>query len=125
MDDLLKYKFETIYEIGEYEIDNYPLFLNTDGCTLIVKDKSDKPRDANETELQLYCRPRGNNTKKSLMSSASNSTLNSSGSSDNDANSKITKKIKPSTKDKGLVITVKKNFEGGNFIDEKNIIQEE
>lgn len=126
MDDLLKYKFESIYEIGEYEIDNFPLFLNTDGCTLIIKDKVDKSREPNEKEFLMYCRPRTNNTKKSIMSSASISTQNSSGSSDNDGIQIANRKVKASQyKDKGLVITVKKNLDGGNFINQNSIIQEE
>lgn len=127
MDDFLKFKFENLFDICEFDIDNYPLYLNSDGCTLIVKDKSEKPRDPTEEEISLYCKPRNSVNKKTLGNSASNSTIESSGSSDTDAVTakKFNSKIKSMPKDKGLVITVKKNNVEGNLIEQKNVIQEE
>lgn len=123
LDDLQKYKFENVYEIGEFDIDNYPLYLNTDGCTLIVRNKEDKLREPTETEIQYYCRPRLSHNKKQLKQSASNSTLESSGSEKEIDRNKFNK-YRSMPKDKGLVITVKKNTDIG-LIEQKNVIHEE
>lgn len=106
MDDLLKFKFETLSNISEFSIDNFPLFLNTEGCFIIVKDKSDKLKKPTEDDINYCYRPGQTHNKKTLGTSNSNSTIESSGST-----SKFKKTDKYSfNKDKGLVITVKNKF---------------
>lgn len=106
MDDLLKFKFETLLNISEFSIDNFPLFLNTEGCFILVKDKSEKVKKPSDDDI-IYCfRPGQINSKKTLGTSNSSSTIESNGST-----SKFKKTDKNSfQKDKGLVITVKNKF---------------
>lgn len=113
MDDFKRFKFENIYEIGELNIDNYPLYLNQDGLIVLVKDKSKLFREPTSEEIQLYCRPRKESFKK-MQTSNSNGSC-STNESENKANKSIgnnvgSKRIFSNNfkKDKGLTITVKK-----------------
>ena len=134
LDDLLKTKFQNLYEISNYEIDNYPLYLNTDACTLIIKDKGVLARDPTPDEVELFCRPRVKTSlnKKSNTTSSSNSNNESTDLSDKEKEEVNKKKVTVKNvyknslnhyKDKGLKITVKKNIEESllshNVIEEK------
>ena len=103
-----KFKFENIYEIGDYSIDNYPLYLNSDGCVLIVKDKTKFVREPTSDEFLFYCRPKRESFKKTLANCNSNGSC-STNESDNQpfSYSKKASNYKKD-KDKGIVITVKK-----------------
>ncbi len=102
-----KFKFENIYEIGDYSIDNYPLYLNSDGSVLIIKDKSKFIREPTIDESLFYCRPKRESNKKTLVNCNSNGSC-STNESDNPFNHSKKALTKKKEKDNGIVITVKK-----------------
>jgi hypothetical protein len=73
-----------------------------------IKDDSKIPRDPTIEEMRLYCRPKLTSSgKKSISSSNSINSFTSSVSNSSKLSS--TKRVKP--KEKGIVITVKKQSE--------------
>lgn len=104
MDDFRRYKFEKIEEIGDYNIDNFPLYLNSDGVVLIIKDKSEVIRDPTPEEAKFFCRPKRDSIKKGLTTCSSNESC-STNESEKLKKPKLSNSFK---KDKGIVITVKK-----------------
>lgn len=104
MDDLARSKFESLLQLSEYKIENFPLFLNSDGFLLIVKDRSNLLREPSALERQFYCKPMNKNQGKiSLSSLNSTSTIDSNG----ERNSRPKIRHDKYSKEKGIVITVK------------------
>ena len=58
-------KFENLFGLTENFIDNTPLFLNSDGNLLILKDETKMLREPNEEEIKQFCKPKGKYSLKS------------------------------------------------------------
>lgn len=107
MDDFKKFKFQNLLEVGDFMIDNYPLYLNSDGGVLVVKDQSEKIREPTPEEYQLYCRQRPAKDQKVISNSTELNDLKCDKTLTN-GKTESKRKFKSEFEDKGLVITIKK-----------------
>lgn len=104
VDDLVRSKFESLMQLSEFKIENFPLFLNSDGFLLVVKDRNETLREPNALEKQFYCKSLTKNQGKISLSS-----LNSASTVDSACERGSLSKVKQERyhKEKGIVITVK------------------
>lgn len=114
MDDFKKFKFEKVLNICDYNTDSYPLFLNSDGIVLLIKDSSDSLREPTIKEIEYCCRYKKKKESSSVKGLVSSNSTESCSTNESDIkNNCNTAKIKNKTftntkKDKALVIKVKK-----------------
>ena len=72
LDTMLKFKPNTLIEYLDNKINKYPLFINTEGKMLIIKDKRIPAQEPNEDIKKYGFEPLDNNQNKNINENNSN-----------------------------------------------------
>ena len=72
LDTMLKFKPNTLIEYLDNKINKYPLFINTEGKMLIIKDKRIQAQEPNEDIKKYGFEPLDNNQNKNINENNSN-----------------------------------------------------